>query len=47
MKISYTVYNQEDEIINSGICEYHDLAEIQWNEFNNGHLVVADVMEDE
>lgn len=47
MKISYTIYAQDDEIIRGGVCEYEELADIQWNEFNNGHMVVAEMMEDE
>lgn len=47
MKISYTVYDDEGTIINGGLCEFHDLSYIQFEEFNNGHMVVAEMAEDE
>ena len=47
MKISYTIYNQQDEIVRGGVCDFHELSDIQWEEFNNGNLVVAEIAEDE
>lgn len=46
MKISYTIYDDNDEVILGGVCEFHELSDIQWNAFDNGHMVVAEVMDE-
>lgn len=47
MKISYTVYDDAGTIINGGLCEFHELSYIQFEEFNNGHMVVAELFDGE
>ena len=47
MKISYTIYDDEGEIVLGGVCEFKDLADIQWQAFDNGHAVFTEKMDDE
>ena len=47
MKISYTVYDEDGNIILGGVCEFLDLADIQWQAFDNGHAVFTEMMDDE
>lgn len=47
MKISYTVYDANDNIVLGGVCDFLDLADIQWQAFDNGHAVFTEKMDDE